>query len=226
MFSIYDIEGRPFRDNLEALRRVKPVDAGRASPRGADPEQEQTSRWEHPLEEREQGDLERAESEAGARRSPAPPGLRAYREMLQLPEREELLHAYQVMSSPVITIGPDVGLQEAWRLLHDHDVRQMPVVDARRRLVGMIADRDLLRLLIVEPGRVQHVPGKRVADAMAREVVATDPVSEVRRVARVLLDYRLAAVPVVDERDALVGIVSRSDILRAVSGTPPLSLWS
>jgi CBS domain-containing protein len=42
----------------------------------------------------------------------------------------------------------------------------------------------------------------------------------------VLLDYQLSGLPVVNEREELVGILSRSDILRALVNDPPLSLWA
>jgi acetoin utilization protein AcuB len=61
---------------------------------------------------------------------------------------------------------------------------------------------------------------------MTAEVINADPVTDVRRIARVMLSYHLSAIPVVDEQDALIGLVSRIDILRAVTSEPPLSLWT
>jgi CBS domain-containing protein len=61
---------------------------------------------------------------------------------------------------------------------------------------------------------------------MAAELITTDPVTDVGRIAHLMLSYHLSAVPVVDEQDALIGLVSRSDVLRAVTSDPPLSLWT
>ena len=65
-----------------------------------------------------------------------------------------------------------------------------------------------------------------VVDIMATPVpgVATD--TDIRRVARVLLDTGLPGLPVVDDAGHVIGFVSRSDILRAVVADPPLDLWT
>ena len=62
--------------------------------------------------------------------------------------------------------------------------------------------------------------------SMTSPVVSTDPITDIRRVAQVLLDYSLPAVPVVSESGELLGIISRGDILRTVVADPPLSLWA
>ena len=60
---------------------------------------------------------------------------------------------------------------------------------------------------------------------MASPGICADLVTDIRRIARVLLETGLTALPVVDEASSLAGIVSRGDILRAVVSDPPLSLW-
>ena len=100
------------------------------------------------------------------------------------------------------------------------------VLDERQRIVGMVSERDLLRVLLIEDSQLSYIRGKTVADVMSAEVITADPVTDVRRIAKVLVNYELSAVPVVDQRDVLIGLVSRSDILRAAANDPPLSLWS
>ena len=66
---------------------------------------------------------------------------------------------------------------------------------------------------------------RQVGEVMASPVICADPVTDIRRVARVLLETGLTALPVVDEAGRLAGILSRGDILRAVLSDPPPSLW-
>lgn len=84
----------------------------------------------------------------------------------------------------------------------------------------MLSERDLLRFLVIKDEQLRYARGNTVADAMPSEVITADPVSDVRRIAKLMLDYRLSALPIVDERDALIGLVSRSDILYAVTSDP------
>ena len=74
--------------------------------------------------------------------------------------------------------------------------------------------------------QTHYFDDKRVADVMSQEVITTDPVSDIRRVAQVMLEYHLNAMPIVDGQNTLIGMVSRRDILRAVMNDPPLTMWS
>ena len=214
MFAIYDIEGRRFRNTLENLRKVREVQSSA-----------ETLLWSNPA-----GDETRAVTgtTSGKPRESviSSKAVQAYREIRHLNRREPIYHAHQLMSHPVITVPMEMGILEAQRHFHKQKLQQMPVISARQRIVGMLSLEDLLQFIVVDDGQMQYVGGKRVADAMSRGVITADPVSDIRRVAQVMQEYHLDAVPIVDEQDALIGIVSRSDILRAVMNDPPLTMWS
>lgn len=205
MFAIYNLQGRHFRDNLEQLNKVRKTLA-------------------------EQGAQLRPSEHAGGQtvtdHSVPDHARRAYTDMLHETEREAIVHAYQIMSHPVATVQAGLGIPEAWQLFREQSYHQLPVLDKNRQIVGMLSERNLLRLLLVDDQQTYYVRDKTVADVMSKEVITADPVSNARRIARVMQDYHLSALPIVDERDALVGLVSRSDILRAVTNDPPLSLWT
>ena len=152
--------------------------------------------------------------------------VQAYREMRHLNRREPIYHAYQLMSHPVSTVPIEMGILTAQHYFRDQGFQQMPVVNAQRRVVGMLSVENLLQFMIIDGDEVRHVRGKTVRDAMSQEVITADPVSDIRRIAQVMQEYHLDGVPIVDEQDALIGIVSRNDILRAVINDPPLTMWS
>jgi CBS domain-containing protein len=214
MFAIYDIEGRRFRDTLENLRKVRAI---RASA--------ETLLWSN----RSEDGLRPVPGTAGAKTgAPAvsSKAVQAYREIRHLNRREPIYHAHQLMSHPVSTVPIEMSILDAQRYFHERNLHQMPVINGQQHVVGMLSLEDLLQFIIIDDGQMQYVDGKRVVDAMSREVITSDPVSDIRRVAQVMLEYHLDAVPIVDEQDALIGIVSRSDVLRAVMNDPPLTMWS
>lgn len=214
MFAIYNVEGRRFRDTLEKLHKVRESQASAKTPLWSSLTEEEARHI--PVSTNAENKTTPLSSKA----------VQAYREMRHLNQREPIYHAYQLMSYPVSTTTIEMDIVEAQRYFRAHKHQQMPVMSAQRRIVGMLSLVDLLRFIVIDDGQLHYVDGKRVADAMSREVITTDPVSDIRRVAQVMLEYHLNAVPIVDGQDTLIGIVSRSDILRAVMNDPPLTMWS
>jgi CBS domain-containing protein len=60
---------------------------------------------------------------------------------------------------------------------------------------------------------------------MSTPVVSADPITDIRRIANVMLTHGVDGVPIVSGDGVLLGFISRSDVLRAVVTDPPLSLW-
>ena len=72
---------------------------------------------------------------------------------------------------------------------------------------------------------MRDVLARRVADVMSTPVVAAAPATDIRHIAQVMLERDVDGVPVVGDSGALLGFISRSDILQAVVTDPPLSIW-
>jgi CBS domain-containing protein len=218
MFSIYGISGPIFQGTLESLSRLPPVvRRGPVTPlrRIGDQLEPGVSAPEI---------VQEGHVAAGAAGEQA---LTAYRAMLpQNLERGPLYHANQVMQPQVITVNADDDVAQAWRTLVGHQIHQAPVLDAGLKLVGIVSERNLLTTLNVDAGEVRDVLEKRVRDVMTTPVVAASPLTDIRRIARVMLDRDVDGVPIVSDAGTLVGFISRSDILRAVVADPPLSVWS
>lgn len=219
MFSVYGVAGQLFNGPLEDLKQVQAVHAlVRTRAVGASGQ------------ERSPADAAAMPHHAGGNASHHNP-LAAYTQTdpAHLP-RHPLTRVAELMSRSVITVSFDSTVLDAWQLLASHGVSQAPVVDAAQTLVGLLSRADLLR-----PDRLP-LPGSNalvwralmmqsVADIMWTPVPGVAAQTDIRRVARVLLDTGLPGLPVVDEQGAVIGFVSRSDILRAVVADPPLDLW-
>ena len=207
MFAIYDVQGRRFRDTLENLRKVKrkpaPIKVGLSSTSEDGPSAYFAGGY-----------------------SVSAQACEAYREKLPVQERERVVHAHQIMNSPVETIGVSDDIVSAWKRLRLLGYRQLPVLNDDRQIAGMLTERNLLQYLIVDDDKIIRQSDKSVGDAMLAPVITADPVTDIRRIASVMIDYRQNAVPITSETDELVGLVSRGDILRATTSDPPLSLWT
>jgi CBS-domain-containing membrane protein len=129
------------------------------------------------------------------------------------------------MQTRVIRINAGDSVAHAWRTLRDHSIHQAPVMDDDARLVGIVSERDLLTALNIDGGRIVESLDRVVRDVMTTPVVAAVPVTDIRRIAAVMIDKGVDGVPITNEAGRLLGFVSRGDILSAVVTDPPLSLW-
>lgn len=222
MFIVYGLTGQRFRGPMEHLNGVKGLPSARRV-RGVETDGEELG----------------PEFRVGAPPDPAAPdpkAISAYARMLPgIAERGPVRHAWQVMGRDVLSVRGADTVAAAWQALVRRGVRQAPVVDASGTVVGLVSDRDLLTVIDLHPddaakpsgaGRVIGGIDRRVDEVMVTPVVCADPVTDIRRIAQVLLQTGLSALPVVNESQMLLGMVSRGDILRAAVADPPISLWA
>jgi acetoin utilization protein AcuB len=119
-----------------------------------------------------------------------------------------------------VTISPQETLRTAWRIIREHRIRHLPVVE-RGRLVGIVTDRDLRhalpsRAVSLEMHEIPYLAEKvRIWEVMARAVVTIHREAPIEEAARLLLQYRIGGLPVV-RGEILVGIITKTDLLRAL----------
>lgn len=104
--------------------------------------------------------------------------------------------------------APDDSLDVAARLLWDHDVGVVPVV-LDGRTVGVVTDRDVCMAAYTQGRPLRELP---VHVAMSRAIHAVRPDDDVARAMQVMRDERVRRLPVVDERGALRGLLSITDL--------------
>lgn len=206
MFAIYNIQGRTFRNSLEQLKKVHDPHAVQASDIHTDTAQDETVV------------IQGTESATPATAK----SLQAYRQMLHTKEREVIIHAYQIMSHPVKTLLDNTSLETAYKDFQALGYQQMPIINPQHQLVGLLTYQQLFSAFHEQ----QSNPKMPISEIMHGDVITADPVSEIRRVARVLYEYQLPALPVVNEHDQLVGIVSKTDLLKSLMMEPPINLWT
>lgn len=168
--------------------------------------------------------------QAPAPRPLAQDAVAAYTQTAQGPQepRQPLTHVRDVMSRSMLTIPPDMPIGEAWQRLAERNLGQAPVTSPEGQVVGLLLRADMAPLeLLPAPDTLHQALAQRAAaEVMVSPVPTVDSGTELRRVARVLIDADLPGLPVTDAAGQLEGFISRTDILRAVAADPPLDLWS
>ncbi|MFE3250924.1 CBS domain-containing protein [Streptomyces sp. NPDC059209] len=133
----------------------------------------------------------------------------------------------ELMTRDVVSVRLDTPFKEIARALSDHGVSAVPVLDDGGRPVGVVSEADLLRkaanrsdqsgrtpLPHLEAWERARAEGVVAAEIMSAPALCAYPGWTVVEAARVMADRHVKRLPVVDETDALLGIVSRSDLLR------------
>lgn len=135
-----------------------------------------------------------------------------------------------VMTKNVISVKRDADLHEASRLLSEHRISGMPVVDDNNRVIGVVSEadilvlagmstkhtfKDILRTILGEPVPSRR-GGNRVENVMSFPPITSKADDEVMEVAKILDERRIKRLPVVDNEGKLLGIVSRADIVRDI----------
>ena len=153
----------------------------------------------------------------------------------QQPEDAGEPRVSEIMERDVVTATPEMTVHELVTLMQERKISGMPVIDAEGCLVGIVTEGDL----VVEdtdlhlPGYFQFVldlsprkhqkefeeqlrkaVGSTVAEIMTTDVEMVGPDEPVSRAANIMVEKKVNRVPVVDDDDHLLGIVTRMDIIR------------
>jgi acetoin utilization protein AcuB len=149
-----------------------------------------------------------------------------YQQMADQRERQRAVTAVDIMHRPVISLTSQTAVNEAWILFARHRIHHLPVIDGGR-LVGIVSDRDLLRGSLNQ-GDEKNLRTQTIAEVMSRPVITAAPDTEIRLLAEVMVRQRISVLPVVaevGEEEIVVGIITRSDLLRVMVDRGPLELW-
>ena len=138
-------------------------------------------------------------------------------------EAPERLSVRDIMTDHPRTVAADVPLREAAEDMVRAGIGGLPVVDAERRLIGMLSERELMRHLLTDylqgAGKTPPATSRRlVRDVMTRHVLCVSPDQPLAEVASIMTNKDVDRVPVVRGGE-LVGLLTRGDIVRKLIGS-------
>jgi CBS-domain-containing membrane protein len=126
--------------------------------------------------------------------------------------------AADVMASPAVCCHEHDSLNEAARLMWEHDVGALPVVNQARTPVGMITDRDACMAAYTQGVALVH---GAVASAMSKTLVTCDVSAPVAEIRELMTRAQVRRLPVVDASGTLVGVVGLSDLVKEAHAPLP-----
>ena len=126
------------------------------------------------------------------------------------------------MQKKVITAGPNMGMLEAHRLMSRNRIRRLPVVGRHGKLLGIVTRSDVRQ---AEPSEattlnvweMNYLLAKlKLGDIMTKDPLHVRPEDTIKIAANLMHQNKIGALPVVDENDCVVGILTESDIFRVL----------
>jgi CBS domain-containing protein len=123
-----------------------------------------------------------------------------------------------IMTKDIVYTYPDEGVVKAFETLLKYKVSCLPVVDKDKKLIGIITTTDIGYNLILD----RYTLDTKVSDVMTKDVISITPDSTIMDAIKKMDEYGykgeiINQLPVVDEDDNLIGVVSDGDIIRALS---------
>jgi CBS domain-containing protein len=143
------------------------------------------------------------------------------------------MKAKDVMTGNVISVAPDATVLQAARIMLQHHISGLPVIDRTGRLVGIVSEGDFLRRqethterrrprwleFVMGPGRLAtdyiHAHGRKISELMTTNLQTVDESSPLEAIVQLMEKYRIKRVPVM-RGSVVVGIVTRANLMHAM----------
>lgn len=126
------------------------------------------------------------------------------------------------MTKDVIAITPDTSMMKASRLMKEKDIRRLPVVDEEGRVVGVVSDRDVKaaspsKATTLDMHELYYLLSElKVKNIMTKSPICARANDSVEGVALIMMERSFGGMPVVDDNNKLIGIITESDIFRVL----------
>lgn len=148
------------------------------------------------------------------------PDIKSKEELAGNQPKYESIVKYMVQQHNLVTVRPDQSINEVINIMIEKRISGAPVLDENRKLIGIISERDCLRIIVDQAYHNLPHSEPKVADYMTRDVKTMSPNNNVVEAATEFLNSPIRRMPVV-ENGVLIGQVSRIDILRAAKSISP-----
>jgi acetoin utilization protein AcuB len=126
------------------------------------------------------------------------------------------------MTGEVVVVTPETSMLEAGKLMKEHDIRRLPVIDDARRVVGIVSDRDVKaaspsKATTLDMHEMYYLLSElKIKDIMTPNPVTVHPADTLENAALLMLERSFGGLPVVDAESRIVGIITDHDVFKAL----------
>lgn len=133
---------------------------------------------------------------------------------------KKTIFAKDLMSKPVVCISSQAPLESAGDVFIKKRYRHLPVLDQDGKLIGILSDRDIFKAYLID-----QKSKVTLLSCATLSVFTARPQTNIIEVAKVLFENHIGAMPVVDKDYRVLGIVTRSDLLKNLINKSSLETW-
>ncbi|MEW9121234.1 MAG: CBS domain-containing protein [Thermotaleaceae bacterium] len=147
------------------------------------------------------------------------------------------MKAKEIMNQAVVTVTEEMTVDETAKILLENKISGVPVVNEKNQVVGIVSETDLIYreknihlpsfisvlegVIFLESTKeleyqVKKMAAYRVKDVMTKKVITVNEDLELEKIVDLILEKKINRIPVVDKEHRLIGIITRSDILRHI----------
>lgn len=126
------------------------------------------------------------------------------------------------MTPEVITVSPEASVLKIGKLMQEHNIRRVPVVNENGELVGIVSDRDVRdaspsKATTLDRYEMRYLLAElKASSIMTRNPLTVKPTDTVEKTAMIMLDNKIGGLPVVGEDGILCGIIADYDVFKAL----------
>ena len=146
------------------------------------------------------------------------PAIAAYQEKNNSHPKKVFI-AQDIMQQPVMTMDiKNLTLDHAYQVLQDNHITHLPVC-RDNKLVGIVCETDILKALLFD-----KFPSKK--NWLIKKVFAATQDTSIPQLTHAMFDSHIGAMPIINDQEEVIGIITRSDILKLTSHYGPMEFWA
>lgn len=126
------------------------------------------------------------------------------------------------MTTEVITLTPDKSMMKAAKLMKDHNINRIPIVDEAGKVVGIVSDRDIKeaspsKATTLDMHELYYLLSElKIGNIMTKNPICLAPEDTIEKAAALMMEHGFGGMPVTDENGKLVGIITDTDVFKVL----------